>query len=110
MGVSMTPHAGRCTGGAADGGAGAGGAGGLHTLFAMVLGGLVGASPHMVSASVDTSPKLGYPMHDIGAWPLRRRGRGWRAARRGRPAHAVRHGAGRPGGRVAAHGQRVSRQ
>ncbi len=28
------------------------GGGGLHTLFTMALGGLVGATPHMVSASV----------------------------------------------------------
>ena len=60
MGVfkCMTPDPGRCAGGAADGGAGAGGAVGLHTLFAMVLGGLVGASPHMVSASVMALARL----------------------------------------------------
>ncbi|KAK9845416.1 hypothetical protein WJX81_006006 [Elliptochloris bilobata] len=44
---------------AMDGGASGGaGAGGLHTLFAMVLGGLVGASPHMVSASVMALARL----------------------------------------------------
>ena len=34
------------------------GGGGLHTLFTMVLGGLVGATPHMVSASVMALARL----------------------------------------------------
>ena len=34
--------------------------GGLHTLFTMVLGGLVGATPHMVSASVMALARLLY--------------------------------------------------
>lgn len=32
--------------------------GGLHSLFTMVLGGLVGATPHMVSASVMALARL----------------------------------------------------
>lgn len=34
--------------------------GGLHTLFTMILGGLVGASPHMTSASVMALARLLY--------------------------------------------------
>ena len=34
--------------------------GGLHTLFTMILGGLVGASPHMMSASVMALARLLY--------------------------------------------------
>ena len=34
--------------------------GGLHTLFTMILGGLVGASPHMISASVMALARLLY--------------------------------------------------
>lgn len=34
--------------------------GGLHTLFAMVLGGLVGATPHMISAAVMALARLLY--------------------------------------------------
>lgn len=37
---------------------GAGGHGGLSTLFEMVLGGLVGTSPHMISASVMALARL----------------------------------------------------
>ena len=34
--------------------------GGLHTLFTMVLGGLVGATPHMISAAVVALARLLY--------------------------------------------------
>ena len=34
--------------------------GGLHTLFSMVLGGLVGATPHMISATVMALARLLY--------------------------------------------------
>ncbi len=56
--------AGGAAGGAAAAGSEAGGGGGLHTLFTMVLGGLVGASPHMVSASVMALARL---LHEFAA-------------------------------------------
>ena len=43
-----------CAGGSASGSGG----GGLATLFDMVLGGLVGTSPHMISASVMALARL----------------------------------------------------
>jgi hypothetical protein len=56
--------AGAAAGEAAAAGGEAGGGGGLHTLFTMVLGGLVGASPHMVSASVMALARL---LHEFAA-------------------------------------------